>query len=132
MTETGFLAGDIIAPIIDREVNIYGGLSVISNSFRKIKNIESISTTKTLNLSSEYFQFLTPTASSVIVRLPAVTGSDYFEGEIINAGNGVNALAVQESDATPIITLSSAETIRSIYYYWDGSIWRIFERNVYG
>jgi hypothetical protein len=132
VTETEFLAGDIIAPIVDREVNIYGGLSVISGTANKSKNVESISTTKSLSLTSEYFQFLTPTSSSVVVELPAVTGSDYFEGEIINAGDGSNALEVQESDGTPIITLSIADLIRSIYYYWDGSIWRIFERNVYG
>ncbi|MBD2653682.1 hypothetical protein H6G45_09300 [Synechocystis sp. FACHB-383] len=131
VTQTNFLDGDIIAPIVDREVNIYGGLSVISGTATKSKNIESISTTKSLILTSEYFQFLTPTAASVAVQLPAVTGSDYFEGEIINAGDGTNALEVQESDATPIITLSTADLIRSIYYYWDGSIWRIFERNVY-
>jgi hypothetical protein len=132
VTQTSFLDGDIIAPIVDREVNIYGGLSLIEGVTFKAKNIESISATKILNLGSEYFQFLTPTSASVAVRLPPVTLNDYFEGEIINAGNGDNALVVQESDSTPVITLSTAEIVRSIYYYWDGSIWRIFERNVYG
>ena len=98
----------------------------------KSDNVESISATKTLTLSDAYFQFLTPTVASVIVKLPVVTGSDYFECEIINAGDGTNALAVQENNGTAIITLSDAgDAVRAIYCYWDGSIWRIFGRSSY-
>ena len=102
-----------------------GGSSQLS------KNIQSIATTKTLNLSSEYFQFLTPIISFVIVKLPSVTSIDYFACEIINVGTGTNALNIQEFDGTNIITLSNLTLTRSIYVFWDGSEWAIFERSYY-
>jgi hypothetical protein len=157
-TTSSFLDGDLIGPIVEQTVGVYGGIpdgfqfidEVEENQYFgtnadnelgyhdlptgsiKAKNIESISATKTLILTDAYFQFLTPTVSSVIVKLPAVTGTDYYEGEIINAGTGTNALAIQENDGTAIITLSDAgDAVRSIYYYWDGTIWRVFERSFY-
>ena len=97
----------------------------------KTKNIESISTTKTLLLTSEYFQFLTPTVASVIVKLPSVTGSDYFECEIANQST-TNALAIQENDGTAIVTLANTgDKVRSIYAYWDGTTWQVWIRGYY-
>lgn len=99
----------------------------------KSKNIESINITKTLTLLSEYWQFLNPAVSSVIVKLPLITSGDYFEGEILNAGSGVNALVIQENDGTSIITLSSGTSnkVQSIYYYWDTTQWRVFEKTYF-
>jgi hypothetical protein len=101
-------------------------------SGRKTQRIASVSTEQVLTLSSEYWQFLTPTASSVVVKLPSVTGSDYFECEIANVSAGTNALAIQEFSGTAVVTLvNSGDKNRSIYAYWDGSTWQVWVRGYY-
>jgi hypothetical protein len=98
----------------------------------KTKNIESVSSTKTLILTDAYYQFLTPTVASVIVKLPLVSGSDYFECEIVNVGAGTNAIAVQENNGTAVVSLvNSNDKARSIYVYWDGSIWQVWIRGYF-
>jgi hypothetical protein len=98
----------------------------------KTKNIESISATKTLTVTDAYFQYLTPTVATVIVKLPNAISTDYFESEIVN-DSATNAITLQEFDGTGILSLSSATTdkVRSVYVFWDGSIWRVFERSFY-
>lgn len=98
----------------------------------KNQRIASVSTEQVLTLSSAYFQFLTPTASSVVVKLPSVTANDYFEGEIANVGDGSNALAIQEFSGTAIVTLeNSGDKARSVYAYWDGATWHVWIRGYY-
>jgi hypothetical protein len=98
----------------------------------KTKNIESISATKTLILTDAYFQFLTPVVASVVVKLPDVISTDYFECEIVN-DHATNIITLQEFGGTGILALSSATTdkVQSVYIFWDGSIWRVFERSFY-
>lgn len=94
-------------------------------------NTESVSATKTLTLSAEYFQFLNPTVATVIVKLPAVTGSSYFECEIANTSL-TNALVIQENDGTAITTLANTgDKVRSLYAYWDGATWQVWFRGYY-
>jgi len=97
----------------------------------KTKNIESISATKTLTLSADYFQFLTPTVASVIVKLPDVISTDYFECEVVNLSTS-NAIAVQEFNGTAIVILENDDDLaRSIYVFWDGSTWQVWIRGYY-
>lgn len=108
-----------------------GGIGTPGGSSTKTQNIESISTTKTLLLDDDYFQFLTPTVASVAVKLPTVTGSDYFECEIVNI-SATNAIEVQEPDNTPIVTLENdGDLARSVYAYWDGFIWQVWIRGYF-
>lgn len=102
-----------------------------SASSKKSINIESISATKTLLLTDAYFQFLTPTVASVVVKLPSVTANDYFECEIANIST-VNALAVQEFSGTAIVTLANTgDKARSVYAFWDGATWQVWIRGYY-
>jgi hypothetical protein len=67
-----------------------------------------------------------------VVKLPSVTGSDYFECEIANVSAGTNALAIQEFSGTAVVTLvNSGDKNRSIYAYWDGSTWQVWVRGYY-
>jgi hypothetical protein len=110
---------------------IYKAGGIGGGSSTKTQNIQSISATKTLLLTDAYFQFLTPTVASVIVKLPTVTGSDYFECEIVNIST-TNAIVVQEPNNTPIVTLqNTGDLARSVYAYWDGSIWQVWIRGYY-
>lgn len=97
---------------------------------RKTFVVESRSTAKTLNLSSEYFQFIEPTATSVAIRLPNLSASDYYETEIVN-DSLVNALDVQNFQGDAIILLSPATGVRSAYIFWASDKWRVFERSFY-
>jgi hypothetical protein len=104
---------------------------ISTGSTRKTQRIASVSTEQVLTLSSEYWQFLTPTISSVVVKLPSVTAGDYFECEIANISTS-NALAIQEFSGTTIVTLAnSGDKNRSIYAYWDGSTWQVWLRGYY-
>jgi hypothetical protein len=107
-------------------------LGRVLSSSRKTQRIASVSTEQVLTLSSEYWQFLTPTVASVVVKLPSVTGSDYFECEIANVGNGTNSLEIQEFSGTAIVTLSNSVNLeRSVYAFWDGSTWQVWVRGYY-
>jgi hypothetical protein len=126
-TEMNFIGTGVTATVSGSTANI----TIPGNE--KSSNTQSISATLTLTLSSAYFQFLNPTVTPVIVKFPALTTGDYFEGEIINTSNGSKAIQVQENDGTDVIFLSSADLVRSIYYFWDSSasILRVFERSFY-
>jgi hypothetical protein len=103
----------------------------VSGSSTKAQRIASVSTEQVLTLSSEYWQFLTPTVASVVVKLPSVTGSDYFECEIANIST-VNALEIQEFNGTAVLPLANTgDKARSIYVYWDGSTWQVWIRGYY-
>jgi hypothetical protein len=108
-----------------------GGIGAPGGNSIKTQNIESISATKTLLLDDDYFQFLTPTVASVVVKLPTAGGSDYFECEIVNIST-TNAIEVQEPDNTPIVTLENdGDLARSVYAYWDGATWQVWIRGYY-
>jgi hypothetical protein len=141
VTSVVSLTGDVEAAEIAAAVNLLTGGDRVS--YDSLKDIPAVATIKTVNvesigggggtltLASEYFQFLTPTVASVIVKLPAVTGSDYFECEIANIST-TNALAIQENDGTAIVTLeNTGDKARSIYAFWDGTIWQVWIRGYY-
>jgi Fe-S-cluster formation regulator IscX/YfhJ len=144
VSATTFLDGDIIAPIFNKTSDLYGStaslldynlltakVDEIIDALPKSKNIQAINALFQLALDSAYFQFLTPTVASVIVRLPVVTGTDYFECEIVNIST-TNAIVVQESDGTAIVTLENAnDKARSIYAYWNGATWQVWIRGYY-
>jgi hypothetical protein len=83
-----------------------------------------------LDLLDDYFQFVLPSAPTTI-KLPDVDGSDYFEVEITNIGDGTNPVTVAEFDDTPVVTLSLSAGLRAVYCYWDGASWQVWERGFY-
>lgn len=96
--------------------------------------IQDVTDFKSLNAGDAYFQYLNPLQPMVTINLPADLGENsFYEGEIVNTGDGTNALRIFDADSNLLITLSksSSTRARAIYYHWDGTGWRIYENSFY-
>jgi len=94
--------------------------------------VQSISATKSLLITSEKWQFLTPTTSDQDVVLPAspTTGLNFW---IVNQSAGLLGLILKEiSGGAPIVTLKNAgDKERAVQCFYDGATWNIFVESYY-
>jgi hypothetical protein len=95
--------------------------------------VESISATKTLLLTSEVWQFLTPVTSDRDVILPVspTLGLNFW---IVNQSVGTLGLVLKEtSGGAAIVTLKNAgDKERAVQCFYDGTIWNVFVESYYG